>query len=1073
MPTVVTKTIAQTSTPTTPDYTDLQSWEDDLPADLVSADEQHVGQCLDQGEITSATTGYMLVIAGETTDATRNIVLTAASGASFIDNANVRTNALLYNASNGIGIRKTGAYNALIDVQVADVVISRLQIKTDTKASAVDVSAGGNGTQTLDSCILQAVNPSDWAVLAFDNGCKLINTVVVTDANSFDGVRVRYGELYGCTIICTGGSSSVAGIRADYSTCTITNTAVFGFNSFNTGSATFSGDYNATDNASAQGGNSVTSLTFANQFENSSTDFRAKSTGDLQAGTPDATNTPDDITGFTRDATTPWIGCWEVGPPFTLTPDADGTNDSWTDSDTDGALFDDCNDDPDSSSTDWVQSAASHGPGSTTSELWLSLSNVPADFSSIESLTLRIDGIINGTVSNDTLTVTAQVFDSDSGGTENALTDAQTILTEADTTRVQRNVSFGSLTGNESQWNAAHIKLLATYTRTGSDDGFAGRIFGTLFNGTYTASAATPVSVTSGLGSGVGAGLAQTASVGAVFSPAEQSGQGAGLQANLTAGRSISADLGAGVGAGIAPAVAQGQSHTAGEHSGQGVGLQPTVVTGAAVPVSLTAGLGRAQANRLPAVLTVGTAVMLASDLKAGTAGRLAATMAHGQVAAAASRSAASGRLPALLTAGTPVTLAARLQAATAGRLAATLTRGRVAAAGSRPAAADRLPATVTVGATIPVSLTAGLHAAAGGRLSALLASGRTLTPGMCRAAGDRLTAVLTAGQPVLLAAGLRSAAAGRLPAGLTTGAAVLVTAGLRGAAGDRLTVALTRGHVLAPSPSPRPGTGDRLAPQLTIAPRTQRFRNLRPLFVDRPFQGEGVSLYATPFATQAAAEAGHVAYRRLRLIAKPKKYGRRTRGPRGRWIKGHGGVHDVVSGISKTARRASATSPVSQIVWPIDAAFASQHVLWDVRRWKDDVENLSTDFRTLLTPLDGNRDLVTEILGTATLLDVQLRAGGTARIRWVWKPSRDGLQPNQFTIVATAGPTSPADQTRPYSRGRIVAIDTPGLQDGGSYTYKVTAANGATTRDVLTGIQFTADDSGPPAAIFGSAVPV
>ena len=106
------------------------------------------------------------------------------------------------------------------------------------------------------------------------------------------------------------------GVRAVYATIKTVNCAVFGFTDgweTSTGASYTGSDYNATDDTTVPvGSNNVTSLTFADQFESTTNDFRAVDTGDLQAGTPDATNSPDDISGLTRDATTPWIGCWEV-----------------------------------------------------------------------------------------------------------------------------------------------------------------------------------------------------------------------------------------------------------------------------------------------------------------------------------------------------------------------------------------------------------------------------------------------------------------------------------------------------------------------------------------------------------------------------------------------------------------------------------------------------------------------------------------------------------------------------------------------------------------------------------------
>ncbi len=74
MPTDVIKTIGQTSSPITPDYSTLQAWEDASPANLVTADQRWIGECLDQGTFTGA-----LTISGTTVDATRYTILRCAS----------------------------------------------------------------------------------------------------------------------------------------------------------------------------------------------------------------------------------------------------------------------------------------------------------------------------------------------------------------------------------------------------------------------------------------------------------------------------------------------------------------------------------------------------------------------------------------------------------------------------------------------------------------------------------------------------------------------------------------------------------------------------------------------------------------------------------------------------------------------------------------------------------------------------------------------------------------------------------------------------------------------------------
>lgn len=236
----------------------------------------------------------------------------------------------------------------------------------------------------------------------------------------------------------------------------------------------------------------------------------------------------------------------------------------------------------------------------------------------------------------------------------------------------------------------------------------------------------------------------------------------------------------------------------------------------------------------------------------------------------------------------------------------------------------------------------------------------------------------------------------------------------------------------------------------------TQRVRNINAAFNDQPFTGQGISLYVSI--------AGIIQYRNIRLV------GRGRRRARKHWIKGTTGNHDIANAVTKTARVASVAYPTTQIVWAIPASYASQTVTFDTRHYKDDVESEVTNYRTLSVQLDANRDPVTAIHGTATLLAQEIRVAGIVRLRLKYEPARDGVQPTLFRASRTAGPSSPADATTTYTAGqRIIEIDTPALLDSSAYTYKITAENGATTLDVLTGITVWADATGPPAPVSGS----
>lgn len=230
--------------------------------------------------------------------------------------------------------------------------------------------------------------------------------------------------------------------------------------------------------------------------------------------------------------------------------------------------------------------------------------------------------------------------------------------------------------------------------------------------------------------------------------------------------------------------------------------------------------------------------------------------------------------------------------------------------------------------------------------------------------------------------------------------------------------------------------------------------------FNDRPFDGEGVSVYASIGST--------VRYRNLRVLPAG-----RTRGRRHGTVKGQGGNHNLAaSSVLKTARVASAASPAATLDYTLPAAMLNQTVTFDVRRYLDDVENESDNYRTATVETDGGGDDATGILGTATLLSQEVRSGGIVRLRIAYKEARSGVQPTVFRAIRTAGPSSPASATASYRTGqRLVEIDTPALLDSSAYTFKVRAENalGTVTLDVLTGISVTADATGPAAPSSGS----
>lgn len=317
MPTTVVKKIGATNSPTVMDYSTLAAWVAACPADLTVADQIWKGECYDQGKFTAGVT-----ISGITTDSTRYVWLTCASGASFSTKAGVRSTALFFNSTTGSGVAVDGATGSLISANYTR--LDGLQIKSTDYHTPLTVT-GSNCT--VQNCILTkdagSVAGGNVATVTYANCLILMNGSSGTAVSSIAAFR-------NCTFVNAGSAGSAAALQSDYNAASAQNCAFFGFfkNLAGTSTLNSSSDYNASDlssiaTAGGGGSHNVTSLTFSSQFISTTTDFRATFGSGLHAGTPDSTNAPLDISLTARDATTPYIGAWEAtgaAASFTTTP---------------------------------------------------------------------------------------------------------------------------------------------------------------------------------------------------------------------------------------------------------------------------------------------------------------------------------------------------------------------------------------------------------------------------------------------------------------------------------------------------------------------------------------------------------------------------------------------------------------------------------------------------------------------------------------------------------------------------------------------------------------------------------
>ena len=309
------------------DFSTWSAWAASLPANLVTDGNSYVGQGFNDSEFTSS--GILLTLNGHTTDASHTITATTGAGQSFRDNASVRSNALTYNVSNGVGIRTTGNFSECVDVRDTNVTISNLQFSSPNNPTVQCGVSNGAANLTLSNCLFftdATVHGGGGPILDFSlvstgfviKNCILIGKDIVA-AGAFN-FPPGGGAAYFCTVVCpSNATSSAIGIKIASGTITLENCAIFGYATCTSG-GTLTATTCHTDQASPPSG--FTQETYNNSyFVDSTADWRLASGSAAQgAGTSDSTNGAFDISGLARPQGSNWdIGAWELAVAATVT----------------------------------------------------------------------------------------------------------------------------------------------------------------------------------------------------------------------------------------------------------------------------------------------------------------------------------------------------------------------------------------------------------------------------------------------------------------------------------------------------------------------------------------------------------------------------------------------------------------------------------------------------------------------------------------------------------------------------------------------------------------------------------
>ena len=222
---------------------------------------------------------------------------------------------------------------------------------------------------------------------------------------------------------------------------------------------------------------------------------------------------------------------------------------------------------------------------------------------------------------------------------------------------------------------------------------------------------------------------------------------------------------------------------------------------------------------------------------------------------------------------------------------------------------------------------------------------------------------------------------------------------------------------------------------------RRQNIIGLRNRFTGGP----GVSLYLGP---PGVDDASRITYRRRRFLNRQHFVGLDAWTGGGEFF-----LHDSIV--------AQVTCPTEEITYTLPAEYTSTTFWAQLRTFEGGLENPSI-YGAQRISVDSDQEQSNTIDGSAFVTAIQKRDAGGLRVRFEWLPAITGIQPTQFTLTRTAGPTSPADVTVAVSSvPTAYQIDVASLTDAGAYTFNLVAENGAVTK-TLAVVNFTADAAGP-----------
>ncbi|WP_438863755.1 hypothetical protein [Neptunicella sp.] len=292
----------------TGDYSTIQLWIDDAPADMQAEDVIWIGELKKQEFV--VTSGFNF--AGHNTDDVNRFILRPESGAGFADDADAATNQLRYDATTGAAISFTAGYASLFNV-FSNLTLIGLQIRATNSTGTIRL-----GYARVHGCILQQIANGYGPAIFYARPTSPTDNYVCSDSviigsGTLGVVIAKNYQFINTRFYSTNGGNA---IRGDYGDSTCKNCLFLGHDTVSNGRNFFTNC--ATDLATFSASSTtdcLTSLTLTDQIVAGGTDvtaldLRLKSTADvIGAGINLYPDYVTDIWGNDRAS----AGAWDIG----------------------------------------------------------------------------------------------------------------------------------------------------------------------------------------------------------------------------------------------------------------------------------------------------------------------------------------------------------------------------------------------------------------------------------------------------------------------------------------------------------------------------------------------------------------------------------------------------------------------------------------------------------------------------------------------------------------------------------------------------------------------------------------